>query len=139
MIFGDKLNDLFIHKLVKTFKYIKNYKLDGSWKLGELPFITVTDKEIYNMSNLGTWKINTHGTYQELATLINKTMSVGYIYAIQPIDSKIYIRIGTEGKGFKVTNDKIFQFNIKEGDVVYICTPHGVAEVNIDQSEPDSE
>ena len=125
---------LFVNKVKVIIQKVKNYKLDGTWKLGKKPFVTILDEEVHKMTNLRTRTINTEGTYKQADTLLDVTFRTGYLYNLQPIDSKVYVRIGTEGKGFKITNNKIFQFSIKEGDVVYIYTPYGNAEINLDES-----
>ena len=132
-------NSLLLNKIIRSIAIVKNYKLDGSWELGELPFTTILNKEIYKMANLGTWTINTGGEYQEAESLLDVTFDTDSIYTIQPIDSKVFIRIGSTGKGFKITNNALFQFNVKQDDVVYLYTPFGDCEINIDESTPDTD
>ena len=90
------------------------------------------------MANLGTWKINTNKEYLDIEELFNITLKHQAVYTIQPIDSKIYFRRGLLGKGFKVLNNNIFGYTHDQDNICYINTPHGEAEINIDEYIPES-
>lgn len=85
------------------------------------------------MANLGTFTINTHKEYENLETLLGITLVQDATYSIQPIDCKIFFRRGNEGKGFKIVNNVIFQYIHDISDDIYIQTPHGDCEINIDE------
>ena len=89
------------------------------------------------MANLGTWTVDTHKEYTDIEQLTGITIQEGSIYTIQPIDCKIFVRLGDIGKGFKVLNNVIFTYTAAADETLYICTPFGRAEINIDEDIPE--
>ena len=47
-------NNLFINETIKSEVSTRNYKLDGTWRLGLRPFVTIGSEEIYKMANVNS-------------------------------------------------------------------------------------
>ena len=73
------------------------------------------------MANLGTFEINTNNEYVNLETLTGLTFTNGTSYTIQ-IQNTAFIREGTTGDGFIISDTKPFVLKY-QGDDVYIRTP----------------
>jgi len=93
------------------------------------------------MANLGTFKINTNGEYQNLATVLDMEFEVGKSYLMQGrtnpnIDpaSKEYgfwVRVGELGEGFKIENSNPFQMTFTDTDDTLYIKSYGNVTFNI--------
>ena len=72
------------------------------------------------MSNLYTGKIDTQGTYKNLATEASVTFTSGNKYQIQ-IQNAAWIREGETGEGFYVTDATPFTYTAGD-DALFIKT-----------------
>ena len=81
------------------------------------------------MTNLWTGTVDTHGEYQDLATLSSLTFSSGTKYLIQ-IVGKGYLREGTEGEGFFIENSTPVEY-VAGNEDLYIRTHYPSCKVNI--------
>lgn len=81
------------------------------------------------MANLGTFTIDTQGTYQTLASITELTFTEGNTYTIQVLNAA-YVREGEDGKGFEIDNSAPFVWVAGQDDL-YIKNLFVPVEVNI--------
>ena len=84
--------------------------------------------------NIGSFVL-TNTDYALLSETINKTFDSDKIYIIQNLGGDIFVRCGTEGKGNLIEFKKIFYYDTKENDDLYIApavsSMHRTNEINI--------
>ena len=81
------------------------------------------------MANLGTFTIDTQGTYQTLASLTSLTFTSGNRYSLQ-VQNMAHVREGLEGEGFLIDNTAPFDW-IAGDDDLYIKNSFYSCVVNI--------
>lgn len=83
------------------------------------------------MANLGTFTVQTNGTYKTLAEVTDLTFTEGNSYQIQ-ILNMAYLREGTTGGGFLVDNSTPIKYTATSDDL-YIKNNYGACVVNISE------